>query len=387
MSDIAKKYNGIIVNKKQIARNKQIVRVSLIGIIANVFLAGFKAIVGVISGSIAIVLDAVNNFSDAASSIVTIVGAKLATKAPDKKHPFGHGRIEHLSAMIIAIIVLYAGIAALTESIKKIIEPVTPDYTATTLIVVGVAVVVKIILGSFVKNAGKKLKSMSLVNSGNDAMLDSVISASTLLAAIIFLTTHLSLEAYLSIIISLVIIKSGFKMLKEAISSVLGERADMELAHDVNRIVKSFDNVHGVYDLVLNNYGPNSYTGSIHIEVLDTMTADVIDELSRQIASKVYLEKNVLLTAIGIYPINTKNKKAIKIKEEISEILKHYKEVLQFHGFYLSEENKTIRFDIVLDFDVEDRTELYEKIYQEVSEKYPEYEISIVPDFDFSLSA
>ena len=263
MSDIAKKYNGIIVNKKQIARNKQIVRVSLIGIIANVFLAGFKAIVGVISGSIAIVLDAVNNFSDAASSIVTIVGAKLATKAPDKKHPFGHGRIEHLSAMIIAIIVLYAGIAALTESIKKIIEPVTPDYTATTLIVVGVAVVVKIILGSFVKNAGKKLKSMSLVNSGNDAMLDSVISASTLLAAIIFLTTHLSLEAYLSIIISLVIIKSGFKMLKEAISSVLGERADMELAHDVNRIVKSFDNVHGVYDLVLNNYGPNSYTGSI----------------------------------------------------------------------------------------------------------------------------
>ena len=387
MSDIAKKYNGIIVNKKQIARNKQIVRVSLIGIIANVFLAGFKAIVGVISGSIAIVLDAVNNFSDASSSIVTIVGAKLATKAPDKKHPFGHGRIEHLSAMIIAIIVLYAGIAALTESIKKIIEPVTPDYTATTLIVVGVAVVVKIILGSFVKNAGKKLKSMSLVNSGNDAMLDSVISASTLLAAIIFLTTHLSLEAYLSIIISLVIIKSGFKMLKEAISSVLGERADMELAHDVNKIVKSFDNVHGVYDLVLNNYGPNSYTGSIHIEVLDTMTADVIDELSRQIASKVYLEKNVLLTAIGIYPINTKNKKAIKIKEEISEILKHYKEVLQFHGFYLNEENKTIRFDIVLDFDVEDRTELYEKIYQEVSEKYPEYEISIVPDFDFSLSA
>ena len=117
------------------------------------------------------------------------------------------------------------------------------------------------------------------------------------------------------------------------------------------------------------------------------MTADVIDELSRQIASKVYLEKNVLLTAIGIYPINTKNKKAIKIKEEISEILKHYKEVLQFHGFYLNEENKTIRFDIVLDFDVEDRTELYEKIYQEVSEKYPEYEISIVPDFDFSLSA
>ncbi len=387
MSDIAKKYNGIIVNKKQIARNKQIVRVGLIGIIANVFLAGFKAIVGVISGSIAIVLDAVNNFSDASSSIVTIVGAKLATKAPDKKHPFGHGRIEHLSAMIIAIIVLYAGIAALTESIKKIIEPVTPDYTATTLIVVGVAVVVKIILGSFVKNAGKKLKSMSLVNSGNDAMLDSVISASTLLAAIIFLTTHLSLEAYLSIIISLVIIKSGFKMLKEAISSVLGERADMELAHDVNKIVKSFDNVHGVYDLVLNNYGPNSYTGSIHIEVLDTMTADVIDELSRQIASKVYLEKNVLLTAIGIYPINTKNKKAIKIKEEISEILKHYKEVLQFHGFYLNEENKTIRFDIVLDFDVEDRTELYEKIYQEVSEKYPEYEISIVPDFDFSLSA
>ena len=214
----------IISESGSAAREKTIIRTSIVGIIANVFLAAFKAVIGLMTHSIAIVLDAVNNISDAGSSLITIIGTKLAGKAPDKKHPFGYGRIEYLSAMIISVIVLYAGITSFTESVKKIIHPEKPDYTIASLIIVGVAVAVKIILGRYVKSVGVKVKSDSLINSGEDATLDSVISASTLVAAVVFLVFHISLEAWLGAIISVVIIKSGFEMLKDTISQILGEQ-------------------------------------------------------------------------------------------------------------------------------------------------------------------
>ncbi|MCR5587837.1 MAG: cation diffusion facilitator family transporter, partial [Lachnospiraceae bacterium] len=211
------------------SREKTIIKTSIIGIVANVLLAAFKAVIGLFTHSIAIVMDAVNNISDAGSSLITIVGTRLASKEPDKKHPFGYGRIEYLSAMIISVIVLYAGVTSLVESVKKIISPETPDYNAVSLIIVAVAVVVKIVLGRFVKSVGVKVNSDSLINSGEDATLDSVISASTLVAAGIFLVFHVSLEAWLGAIISVVIIKSGLDMLKETISRILGEKNDIEL--------------------------------------------------------------------------------------------------------------------------------------------------------------
>ena len=257
------------------SRNAVIVRTSFIGILANVLLAAFKAVVGLASSSIAIVMDAVNNVSDAASSVITIVGTKLAGKEPDRKHPFGYGRIEYLSAMVISVLVLYAGITAFVESVKKIIHPDVPDYSTVTLIIVAVAVVVKIFLGRYVKSVGEKVNSDSLVNSGKDAMLDSVISASTLVAAAIHLIFHVSLEAWLGAVIALVIIKSGVEMLRETLSQILGERADAELAREIKAAVNSYPQISGAYDLVLHNYGPDSYNGSIHIEVPDTLSADV----------------------------------------------------------------------------------------------------------------
>ena len=198
----------------QTGREKTIVRTSIIGILANIGLAAFKAVVGLTANSIAIVMDAVNNISDAASSVITIIGTKLAGKEPDKKHPFGYGRVEYLTATIISILVLYAGITALVESVKKIITPDTPDYSAAALIIVGAAVLVKLVLGRYVKGVGQKVHSDSLVNSGADAMLDAVISAATLVAAAVYLIFHVSLEAYLGAIIALVIIAIAYFAVK-----------------------------------------------------------------------------------------------------------------------------------------------------------------------------
>ena len=366
------------------SRNKKIIQTSIIGIVTNVILASFKAIIGLLTHSIAITMDAVNNISDSASSIITIVGTKLASKDPDREHPFGHGRIEYLSAMIISIIVLYAGLTSFTESVKKIVNPVKPDYTVYSLIIVCVGVFVKIILGKYVKSVGVKVNSDSLVNSGEDALLDSIISSATLAAALIYIFENISLESWLAAIISLIIIKSGVDMLKDTISKILGERADRDLSISIKETVKSFPDVSGAYDLVLNNYGPNSYNGSIHIEIPDTYTAFQIDELVREITVLVYKKHNVLLTAIGIYSVNTKDEYIIKAREHIYSLAMSIPYVLQAHGFYLSTEKKTIRFDVVVSFDSPDRRDTYNKVYNSIKKEYPDYLLEIALDIDFS---
>ena len=365
-------------------RGRTIVRTSLIGIFANVLLAGFKAVVGAASGSVAIVMDAVNNLSDAASSIITIVGTKLAGRPADKKHPFGYGRMEYLSAMVISLIVLYAGITSLQESVKKIIHPQTPEYTAVTLVIVAVAVLVKIVLGRFVKATGKRVNSDSLVNSGQDAIMDSVISASTLAAAAIYLTTNVSLEAWLGAVISAVIIKSGIDMLRETLSEILGEEVSADLARKIKADVCSFPEVRGAYDLVLNNYGPDVYNGSIHVEVCDTLNADEIDNLTRAISAKVYQKEGVLLTAISVYSYNTKDPEVTQMRDKLIRILKENPNVLQVHGFYVEKEKKAMRFDMVVSFNEKDRGKLYQDMLRKAREAFPDYHVTAAMDTDFS---
>ena len=372
------------VSETNAGREKTIVRTSIIGIVANVFLAAFKAVIGLAANSIAIVLDAVNNISDAGSSLITIIGTKLAGREPDKKHPFGYGRIEYLSAMIISVIVLYAGVTSFTESVKQIIHPETPDYSTLSLIIVGVAVVVKIVLGRYVKSVGKKVNSDSLVNSGEDATLDSVISASTLVAAAIFLIFGVSLEAWLGAVISLVIIKSGVEMLKDTISQILGEKNDPELAREIKKTVTSFPGVHGAYDLVLNNYGPDAWNGSIHIEVPETYSADQLDRLLRNIQTTVYKEHQVILTAIGVYSMNTKDEEVIAAQKKVREIVFAHPYVRQMHGFYLVKEPKTMRFDLVISFDAKDRRAAFAEAVADVQKAFPDYALQTAMDTDFA---
>ncbi|MDD6667917.1 MAG: cation diffusion facilitator family transporter [Lachnospiraceae bacterium] len=362
------------------SRDKVIVRTSIIGILTNAGLAAFKALIGLLTHSVAITMDAVNNLSDAGSSLITIVGTKLAGKQADKKHPFGYGRMEYLSAMVISLIVLYAGVTSLQESVKSILHPAKPSYTAISLVIVAAAVLVKIILGSFVKKTGEKVNSDSLVNSGKDALLDSVISASTLVAALVYILSGLSLEAWLGALISIVIIKSGIDMLHETLSQILGENADLSLIRKIKADVMTFPEVRGVYDLVLNNYGPDKFNGSIHIEVADTMDANELDELIRQIQYKVYREDHVILTAVGVYAMNTHENKAAEVERAVRSALKDMPGVHQIHGFYLNEEKKTIRFDIVISFSVGDRLRAFQNCIAKIQKMYPDYQIQSAMD-------
>ena len=363
-------------------REKVIVRTSVIGIVANVFLVIFKAIVGLLSNSIAILLDAVNNLSDMVSSIITIIGTKLAGKAPSKKHPMGYGRIEYLSAMLVSAIVLYAGIMSLVESIKKIIWPQTPKHSWMSFLVVGAAVLVKLTLGRYVKKKGEEVNSGSLIASGADALFDAVISASVLICAIIFVLTDVNLEAYVGVFISIIIIKAGIEMLMDSTDEIIGKRIDLELVTKIKQTVCEEELVHGAFDLDIHNYGPDTYVGSIHVEVDDTLTAGEVDGMIRRIQSRVFKETGIYLESVTIYSVNTKDPEVQEMKKRVTEIVMGHEGANSLHGFYLDRENHILRFDYVTSYDNNNKDEQYSSICQAVKLEYPEYDLIVARDYD-----
>ena len=362
-------------------REKTIVKTSIVGILTNLLLVGFKATVGLISNSIAIILDAVNNLSDALSSVVTIIGAKLGAKQPDKKHPLGYGRIEYLSSMIVAALVLYAGITSLVESIKKIIHPETAEYSTVTLVIISVAIAVKLILGLYVRKQGKKVNSGALTASGSDALFDAILSASVLASAIVYLIWGVSLEAYVGVVIAGFIIKAGVEMMIETLNDIIGKREDAETVKELKQVICEEESVRGAYDVTLFNYGPNKYYGSVHVELPDTLTVDKVDSITRRIQTNVFRKTGVILTGIGVYSFNTSDNAAAQMHNAIQKAVLSHEWALGMHGFYADTEQKTIRFDVVVSFDA-DRKDALQTLYKEVSALYPEYEITIVPDAD-----
>lgn len=367
----------------ELSREDIIVRTSFVGIITNVFLAIFKAAVGLLSNSIAVILDAVNNLSDALSSIITIVGTMLSSKAPDREHPLGHGRVEYLSSLIVSAIVLYAGLTSLVESVKKIIHPEKADYSFVSLLIISVAIAVKLLLGAYVTKQGKKVNSGALVASGSDASFDAILSASVLASAIIYTVSGISLEAYVGTLIAVVIIRAGYEMMTETLDDILGRRADPEVSREVKRILMEEPEIMGAYDLLLNNYGPGRDYASVHVELRDNMTVAEVDSLTRRVEAKVYRETGVILTGIGVYSHYTSDDEVSNIRNDVQKIVLSHSWALQFHGFYIDTKSREMRFDVVISFD-KDAEEGLEIIRKEVQARYPDYSLEITPDLDIS---
>lgn len=365
-------------------RSDIIMKTGFIGIAVNTLLAAAKAVIGWMTGSLAVTLDGINNLTDAGSSVITLISTKLAGREADKKHPYGYGRTEYLSTLLIAMIILYAGISSLSESIQKIIHGGLPDYTPLTLWILFFAILAKIGLGLYTISMGKRADSGPLEASGKDALNDSVMSSAVLLCALIYQFSGISLEAWVSLIISLFIIRSGIDITREALSRIIGERTDPELAEKVRQEIVTVPGVSGAYDLFFNDYGPEKKIASVHIEVPDTWTADQIDEVSRQIEQNVYQNEKVILSAVGIYSKNTKDPAARKIENRIHEILNHYPNILQMHGFYADETEKQIRFDLIIDYSVKNRKQEYEEILAEYRKEFPDYTVAITLDADVS---
>ena len=364
-------------------RSQKIIRTSIIGIIANVLLAAFKAVVGILASSVAIVMDAVNNLSDALSSVITIIGTKLSERPADREHPFGFGRIEYFSAIIIAVIVLSAGITSLIESVKKIFDPTEPSYTTVTLIVIVVAIIVKLLLGQYVKRQGQQLKSDALIASGSDALFDAVITLATLVSAGIMLLWQVSLDGILGALISVVIIKAGIEMLASPVNELLGARISQELLHDIRQEVLAFEGVHGVFDIILHNYGPNVLIGSLHVNVNDTMSAHEIHGLTRSISEQMFARHGIIMT-VGVYAVATGDNRRAALQSAVMQALAKHKELVQVHGFYYFEKEHRVSVDVVPDISVHDEAALSSQLTNEIKALVPEEEVTIVIDHNYS---
>lgn len=364
-------------------REKAITRTSVIGIITNVFLAAFKAGAGLIAGSIAIVLDAVNNLTDAMSSIITIVGIKLAKKHPDDKHPFGYGRIEYFSTILIALLVLTAGVTSIVESGKKIFNPEVPDYRVVTILIVGASVITKLLLGKYVSKQGKTYNSDALVASGADASFDAIISASTLIGAAVTYFFKISIDGYIGAGISLFIIKSGIEMFLEAVGDVIGNRPDSEISKEIKKTISEMDGVNGAYDLILHNYGPDKAIGTVHVEIDGDMSAVEIHKLTKKIQKRIVEDFHIFLT-VGIYAADRKNDEKVSIREEINALCKSYDGVVNTHGYFIDLDDKIISFDTGIDFTISNRSAFADRVKKEVENKYPGYEVHVNLDTYYS---
>ena len=377
------------MKKQEINRDKTIIRTSIIGILGNVLLVGFKAAIGLIVGSIAIVLDAVNNLTDALSSIITIIGTKLANKKPDRKHPFGHGRIEYITSTIIAFLILFAGGMAIYESIISIVDyfqnGTKPDYSLIAIIIIGVAVLVKLGIGIFYRIQGKKVDSDALMASGIDAIFDAILSTATLVGAIFSYTLGWYVEGYLGIIIGLFIIRTGISVLKESISNIIGERYDAEETKEILADINSVPGVKGAYDLIIHSYGHKKNIGSVHVGVDNHLNAIEIQNIERAVTQMMYMKHNIIMT-VGIYADNVITEESKQIHTALAKILKNNENILQMHGFFVDIDKKICNFDLVISFDDKNPEQTIANVKETLEKEFPDFTFYIILDKDFSLT-
>ena len=327
-------------------------------------------------------MDALNNLSDVLSSVITIIGTKLSEKKPDKKHPFGHGRVEYFSSVIIAVIIFLAGIMALKESIEKIIHPTLTLFNIPFLLVILLGVFVKYFFGSYLKEEGKKLNSKSLIASGIDAINDSILALSTFISALFSYFLSINIEGMVGILISLFILKTAYHILTETLDDLIGQRIDPSLTKKIKIFLASYDEVINVSDLYIHSYGPEKLVASAHLELNDKLSIKQVIKITRKIEIDMYNKYNIIFTA-GIYAIND-NDKYNHIKKYLQEILKNYKTIIDMHGFYVDEKSKLITFDLTFDFDETNKKEKMKEIKSMLKKRYPDFEYQIIIDLNIT---
>lgn len=370
-------------------REKTIIRTSILGIIGNVLLVAIKAFVGILANSISVIMDAVNNLTDALSSVITIVGTKLSNKKPDRKHPFGHGRVEYIASVLVALLILVAGGIAIYESIMSIVNyfqtKETPKFELYSLIIIGVAIAIKLGIAILYKIQGKKVQSGTLLASGTDALFDAILSTATLVGAIFAYTLGWYVEGYLGIIIGIFILKSGIEILIQSFSLIIGERHDKEEIIAIQKDILAVPGVLGAYDLIINNYGHNKNIGSVHIGVKGSLKAYEIQTIERNITAIMYQKYNIIMT-VGIYAEVDDSPELIKMRNTVGQIIKKYPNIIQIHGFYVDFAAEVCNFDLVFSFEEKEPEARVNEINKELKEKYSNFVFIIQIDKDYSLS-
>ncbi len=374
--------------ENETVRNKYGYLAGIVGIISNLLLFLIKLVVGVMTSSISIMADAFNNLSDMASSIITIVGFKLASIPPDKEHPFGHGRLEYISALIVAFMVMMVGFQFTKSSIDRILNPVDVKFEVIPFVLLLVSIFIKLWLSIFNKSIGNKINSSAIKASAVDAMGDVFTSSCVVIAFFASRYTSFPIDGYAGVVVSLAILYAGYSLIKETISPLLGEAPDRELVEKINQAILSYPHIEGVHDLIVHNYGVGKTLASVHAEIpanIDIMTIhDIIDEAEREIS-----EKYKLHLVIHMDPICIETEEILIARGEVEKIIKYNPVIKSMHDFRIigKGEHKNLIFDIVVDHvkmeKITTEHKLKEEITNSIRELHPQYNCVITVDRDF----
>lgn len=355
---------------------------SALGILVNTVLAVVKILVGVAVGSIAIISEGANNASDSATSLITIVGAKLSTMHPNKKHPFGFGRIEYLTSLVIAIFILVTASELFLNSFKLIFSPGELAVSYVTLIIIALSALAKLLLGSYSIRMGKKSGSDSLIALGTDCRNDAFISAVTILSALIFLLFDVSVDAYAGILTSALIFKAGFDILKDTISHLLGKPASEELVAKIYEEIQTVPCILGAADLMLHNYGPDAYSGSMNLEIDHEKTIGEVYEDVHDLQLRIKRKYGIVMV-FGMYAVDSDHENVKIMRKKIEAFISGYDHITGFHALYLAPNTNEIYCDFVVDYAFHDWDSLKAEFTEYMHNLYPEYQLTVTIELKY----
>lgn len=364
------------------SREGTVVTVSGLNILVNLIFAAIKVVIGLAVSSIAIVSEGVNNATDSATSLITIVGTKLSAKHPTEKHPFGFGRIEYLTSLLISVLILFTGAELMESSVKRIFEPQEMSISYVTMAIIAVSALVKLVLGLYTIKEGRRVDSSSLVALGTECRSDSVVSVITLVTALVFLVFHVSLDAYAGIIMSLIVLKAGFEVLKETLSDILGQAGEKELAQELYRIIRAEPLVLNAADMMLHNYGPDAYSGSVNVEIDHSKTVEEVYAALHELQLRIMHEKHITMV-FGIYAVDRDHAQIRQLREQVAAFVREQKHVTSYHALYIHPNGKDLYVDLVVDYDLADWEALRKEFTSYMAELYPDKHLELVIETNY----
>ena len=356
-------------------RGKYAMLSSITGIVVNILLSVFKLVIGVIANSMSIISDALNNVTDAGSSIITMIGFKMSQKKVDSDHPWGHGRMEYITALFVDILIIMVGFELLQNSVEKIIHPELPTISNITIILLVVAILAKLWLFLFYGKIAKKINSAAIKGTAYDSISDSISTLAVLVSAIVAKFAEISIDGYVSLLVSIFILITGIRAVKEIIDLLLGQKPDPEYVKSIEEFAKKYDTIEGIHDIMVHDYGPGRKIVSFHAEVpadSDISRAhDIIDQMEQDI-----FKEFGCITTIHMDPIVVDNNEINEMKAKAEQIVKSINESYSIHDFRMTDGGERINliFDLVVPTDEKlDKEELVKQIQSELKKENEKY--------------
>lgn len=371
-----------ILKKEELSREEMISSVSALSIAINIALSAIKLLAGIAASSAAIISEGVNSAADALSSLLALVGTKLAGKKPDEKHPFGYGRIEHLTGLVIAVIILLAGIEMLKNAVSLIIHPEPVDISYISLIIVAVSAVIKLLLGSFMIRTGERTGSSALMAVGKESRGDCLVSVVTIISTVIYLFAGKSVDAYAAALTSLYIIKNGVEVMMGTVSELIGRSGRRELADKLYHEIRQTEGIVNAADMILHSYGPDAYTGSCNIEIDHKKTIGEIYQSIHKLQLRIMHEYRVTMV-FGIYAVDNDSPSSKEMRELVASFIRGEDLVKSYHALFLDDEINTLYCDFIVDYALDDWDALRERFARHLESHRPGTALELTIETDY----